>query len=150
MRKSGSKPFAANADWREDAPRGWDAPECQLVLRWFAAINACDLEAMLDCLSPAVTFQPLRLNGIERTYNGHDGVIRWHQRLIRLQPDYWMRVDEMTIPLQVTVLAIGSLSVEGLDGGTPFWGVHTIEDGTIVTARHCLGDAELAHRFGTP
>ncbi len=151
MRKSGFKPLSVQTDgWRMDASSGWEAPESQLVLRWIEAFNVCDLEAMLGCMSPAVTFQPLRLHGIERTYNGHDGITRWYQRLLRLEPDYQIQVEELTIPVEVTVLAIGRLSLEGLNGGAPFWGVHTVEDGLIVNARHCLGDAELAQRFAFP
>jgi hypothetical protein len=97
---------------------------------------------MLDCMSPAVIFQPVRLHGIGRTFNGHDGVIRWYQRLLRLGLEYQIQVEELSIPVEVTVLAIGFLSLEDLEGGAPFWGVHTIEDGLIVTARHCLGAAD--------
>ena len=150
MRISGFQPFTADAvDEHEDASGGWEAPECQLVLRWIEAFNALNLEAMLNCMSPAVTFQPLRLHGIERTYNGHDGITRWLHRLMRLEPDYRIRVDELSIPLEVTVLAIGRISLDGLTGGAPFWGVHTVEDGVIVSARHYLGDAALAQRFAT-
>ena len=120
------------------------------MLRWIEAVNALNLEALLGCMSPAVTFQPLRLHGIERTYNGHDGITRWFHRLIRLEPDYRIQVEDLSIPLEVTVLAIGRLSLDGLDGGTPFWGVHTIEGGVIVNARHYLGDSELAQRFAIP
>jgi hypothetical protein len=148
MRKSGFQPFATDtAEEREDAPGGWEAPECQLVLRWIEAFNAVNLEEMLRCMSPAVTFQPLRLHGIDRTYNGHDGITRWLQRVMRLEPDYRIQVEDLSIPLEVTVLAIGRLSLDGLNGGAPFWGVHTVEDGVIVSARHYLGDAALAQRF---
>lgn len=148
MRISGLQPFAAHAaNEHEDALGGWEAPESQLVLRWIEAFNALNLEAMLACMSPAVTFQPLRLHGIDRTYNGYDGITRWLHRLIRLEPDYRIQVDDLSIPLEVTVLAIGRLSLDGLSGGAPFWGVHTVEDGVIVSARHYLGDAALAQRF---
>lgn len=148
MSRSGSQPSAAEpADRSADASGELRASECHLVQAWIDAFNARSLEAMLDCMSPAVTFQPLRLHGIERTYNGHDGIVRWHDRLVRLQPVYRITVEQLSVPVEVTVLVTGRLTLEGLDDGAPFWGVHTIEDGQILTARHYLGDADLAERF---
>lgn len=151
MRKSGSRPSArAAAGSSADAAAVSETAEFQVIVRWFEAFNARDLDAMLLCMSPAVTFQPLRLRGIERTYAGYDGVARWHERFVRLQPDYRMEIEELSIPVAVTVLAIGHLRLEGMLAGAPFWGVHTVEHDVIVTARHCLGDADLAHPFGVP
>ncbi len=133
-------PGARGLDLIQAAPGERRGRERQIVQRWIDAFNARDLEGMLSCMSPVVAFQPVRLHGIERTYNGRDGITRWHGRLGRLHLDDRIEVRELTVPGTMTVLAVGRLGVEALDSWTPFWGVHTIDDGLIVAARHHRGD----------
>jgi hypothetical protein len=54
-----------------------------LVRQWVDAFNVRDLEGMLERVDPEVRFHPLRLRGLDGSYDGHDDVQRWFARLSR-------------------------------------------------------------------
>jgi hypothetical protein len=128
-------------------PAPGPCPPEQLVRRWLQCLNAHDLNGMLACMSADASFQPLRLHGVERTYQGHDGAARWHERLERLELRYHIDLDALTMPAERTVLATGTISFRNLDHLAPFWGVHTLDEGLIIAARHYLSDTDLAEMF---
>jgi hypothetical protein len=133
---------------RQSEGTGCDfAAERELITRWIDTFNARDLEGMLSCASPSISFQPLRLHGIERTYSGHEGMAHWLERLLHLGLDYQVKLEKVSTPAAGTVVATGRLDLDGLTTAAPVWGVYTIEDGLIIVARHYLGDAELAEKF---
>lgn len=119
----------------------------ELITRWTDSFNARELEGMLSCAAPSITFQPLRLHGIERTYSGHEGMAHWLERLLHLGLDYQVQLEQVSTPAAGTVLATGRFDLDGLTTAAPVWGVYTIEDGLIIVARHYLGDAGLAGKF---
>jgi SnoaL-like protein len=121
--------------------------ERELIRRWIDSFNARELEGMLSCAAPSITFQPLRLHGIERTYSGHEGMAHWLERLLHLGLDYQVQLEQLSTPAAGTVVATGRLDLDGSTTAAPVWGVYTIADGLIIVARHYLGDAELAEKF---
>lgn len=121
--------------------------EEQPIRDWVGAFNARDLDGMLACMSPDIDFRPVRLYGLERTYRGHDGVARWYERLARLDLSYEIAIETLALTDDATILAVGELRYRDIGRAGPFWGVHRVDGGMIVSAQHFITDPAFAERF---
>ena len=119
------------------------------VWQWLGAFNDHDLDALLACMASDVVFQPLRLAGGTRSYDGHVGVRRWYRELCHVQPGLRIAVTSIQETGSGQVLAEGALGLEGFpEDDTPFCAMHSVVDGQIVAARHYLTDAPLLEWLG--
>jgi ketosteroid isomerase-like protein len=119
-------------------------PNSQAPVSWWVnAFNLRDLEGMLACMSDDVRFYPLRLDGLERYYRGHDGVRTWFGQLDRLGHSYRIDLRNLREEPDGEVVAIGELLLEGASEPTRFWARDQVEDGLIVVAHHYLTDPDI-------
>jgi hypothetical protein len=119
-----------------------------VVARWVDAFNARDLDGMLACLAEHVDFHPLRLNGCDASYGGHNGVREWWRQLGRGSFEHRIAISETRATGDGRVLSSGSLTLGGEADIGPFCALHSFEDGLIVTARHYLSDPDMIERVG--
>lgn len=117
-----------------------------VVSRWVDAFNARDVEGMLACLDPDVSFRPLRLRGLDRSYLGHDGVQRWFARLGQLGHDHRLDLSEVRGAGQERVLAVGALSLAEESDVAQFCALHWIPNGLILATQHYLSDPHTMQR----
>lgn len=118
------------------------APQA-LVSQWIESYNARDLDGMLSCMSAEVRFYPLRLDGLERYYRGHDGVRSWFARLNELRHRYRLDLRNIRGEHDGEVVAIGELRFEGDPDPARFWARNQVEDGAIAIAHHYLTDPDV-------
>ena len=123
------------------------APET-VVSRWVDAFNDRDLNAMLACLAVDVEFHPLRLHRLDGSYQGHDGVRSWFAQLERLQHEQRLKVSRIESTDGDQVLAVGAVSLNGLDVGPPFCGLYVLADGLILAAHLYLTEPQLLKQLG--
>jgi ketosteroid isomerase-like protein len=114
------------------------------VQGWFDAFNGRDLDGMLVRMHPRVDFHPLRLQGVESAYVGHDGVRRWFSRLQAMEHDHRVELASVRAGRDGQLIAIGSIR---LSTGTPeddsFWALERFAEGLIVAAYHYLTDPSI-------
>lgn len=123
------------------------APET-VVSRWVDAFNDRDLNAMLACVAADVEFHPFRLHGLDGCYQGHDGVRSWFANLERLQYEERLTVSRIESTDGDQVLAVGAVSLYGLDVGPPFCGLYVLGDGLVLAAHLYLTEPEMLKRLG--
>lgn len=118
------------------------APET-VVSRWIDFFNLRDLEGMLECMSHEVRLYPLRLNGLERCYRGHDGVRAWFERMREHGHSHRIAVHNLRAESDGEVVAVGELHLD--EGADParFWARDRVVDDGIAVAHHYLTDPEI-------
>lgn len=121
-----------------------------IVSRWIDCFNLRDLDGMLDCMSPGVRFYPLRLSGLERQYQGHDGVRDWFGHLAGSGHRYRLAVHNLRAEPDGEVVAVGELHVDAGADPARFWARDQVEDGAIVVAHHYLTDPEIFEGIPKP
>ena len=119
-----------------------------LVRHWVDAFNARDLEGMLARLDPEVRLYPLRLRGLDGSYDGHDGVQRWFARLTQLRHEHVIVLSDVHGAGDDRVLAVGGLTVAGEFEIAPFCALHRIAGGLIAAAHHYLTDPDMLEHLG--
>lgn len=110
-----------------------------LLWRWIGAFNTRDLDAMLALMDARVRLHPLRLNGLDRSYRGHDGIRRWFARMEELGLEHRFAVSDVRGDSE-EAMAVGSLRLEPDGDAIRFWMLDKIDDGLIVSAHHYLTD----------
>jgi len=113
-----------------------------VLRRWINAFNLRDLDAMLALMHADVRLQPLRLNGLQRSYRGHDGVGRWFADMREHGLAHRLAIANLRAQGQEAI-AIGTLKLSPGDDPIRFWILDRIEDGRIVTANHYLTDPDV-------
>ncbi len=115
---------------------------------WVDAFNVQDLDGMLAHLSEDVDFHPLRLSGLRSFYRGHDGVREWFRRQQSLRHDCRITVTETREVGDGRVFVSGLLGMGGGLAIGPVCGLHRVDGGLIVAARHYLTDPDMIERLG--
>lgn len=110
-----------------------------LLWRWIGAFNARDLDGMLALMDPRVRLHPLRLNGLDRSYRGHDGVRSWFARMKELDFEHRFAVSDIRGDSE-EAMAVGKLRLEPDADPIRFWMLDKIGNGLIVSAHHYLTD----------
>jgi SnoaL-like domain len=85
-----------------------------LVRQWVDAFNARDFEGMLARIDSEVRLHPLRLRGLDCSYDGYDGVQRWFARPTQLRHEHVVVLSDVHGSRDDQVLAVGSLSWRGM------------------------------------
>jgi ketosteroid isomerase-like protein len=115
-----------------------------LIRRWVDAVNARDLDALLQVADDEVLCRPLSLGGGGGAYIGHDGLRRW---IARLSPDLHVRCDSIRALEGGLVVALGVLLVRGRLG--PPWAlVAATRDGKVVAAQSYFSDEHTLTTLG--
>jgi ketosteroid isomerase-like protein len=128
-----------------ECERSSDADE-KIVAQWIAAFNARDVERLIGCGSPDIEVRPVRLIGLQRVYNGHDGLRQWVADLARHQVTLVVR--ETRRLHDGHVLAVGGLTLREQADFAPFSGLYRFSDGRISHAEHYLSDGDDLERLG--
>jgi ketosteroid isomerase-like protein len=91
----------------------------ELYYRVTAAINRCDLDAVLTLSDPDIEFIPriLEVDG-GGSYRGHDGVRSWWDNLVGVFPDFRSEVEEVRDLGDVTVARV-RLCGQGMGSDAP-------------------------------
>ncbi len=119
-----------------------------LVRQWVDAFNARDLDGMLVRVDPEVRLHPLRLGGLDGSYDGRDGVQRWFARLTQLRHEHVIVLSDVHCSRDDQVLAVGSLRLVGNVEIAPFCALHRIAGGLIAAAHHYLSDPDMLEHLG--
>ena len=119
-----------------------------MVARWVDAFNARDLDGMLACFTEDVDFHPLRLNGCDASYSGHDGVREWWLLVNRGRLEHRIVISDTRVIDDGRMLANGSLTLGGEVDIGRFCALHSFEGGLIVMAHHYLSDPDMIERVG--
>lgn len=110
------------------------------VRRWFDAFNSRDLEGMLACMHPYVEFHPLRLDGLDGAYHGHEGIRKWFAELQRQEHGHRVELAEVRAASDGKLVATGTLKAAEAAGPASFWALERFEGGMIIAAHHFLSD----------
>ena len=102
---------------------------------------------MLDCVSDAVAFHPLRLGGLKASYRGRGGMTEWFAEFQRRHHEHRISVSEVRRVDDKQVLAAGSLDFAGVEVGS-FCGLHRVADGRILVMHHYLSDPDMIEHLG--
>jgi hypothetical protein len=121
-----------------------------LVSKWIESFNDRDLDGMLDCMSGEVRFYPLRLNGLDRYYRGHDGVRDWFARIAELGRWHRIAVHSLRGEPDGEVVAVGELRLEDDPDPTRFWARDQVEGDKIVVAHRYLTDPDIFDGLDLP
>ena len=119
-----------------------------IVTRWIEAFNARDLDGMLTCAATRVELRPLRLNGVERVYRGHDGVRRWFAQLDTGVGQHRVSVAHTRRLAGNALCVAGVVDMPGVPAVSPFWGLYRLDAAGIVVARHYLSDVDITKDLG--
>jgi hypothetical protein len=124
---------------------GTESSHVETVHEWFDAFNGRDLEGMLVRMHPRVDFHPLRLQGVESAYVGHDGVRRWFARLQAMEHDHRVELASVRAGRDGQLIATGLVSLSTrAPGEDSFWALKRFAEGLIVAAYHYLTDPDIA------
>lgn len=119
------------------------------VHEWFDAFNGRDLDGMLVRMHPRVDFHPLRLQGVESAYAGHDGVRRWFAHLQAMEHDHRVELASVRAGRDGQLIAIGSVALSSREPGEDsFWALKRFTEGLVVAAYHYLTDPDIAAEGG--
>lgn len=120
----------------------------EIVGQWFKAFNARDLDGMLAHMHARVEFHPLKLEGLDNAYQGHDGVRRWFAALEEMGHRHWIELSDIRDASNEQLIAIGSVSGTATPGPSSFWALERFAEGTIVAAHHYLTDPDILRESG--
>jgi hypothetical protein len=115
---------------------------------WFDAFNLRDLDGMLARFDEAIEFRPLRFPGIDRVYEGHDGIRLWFEAVTRGNHVHRIEADEFRTMADGRTLVSGSVCLAAVGGIAPFSGIYTIDGGLILVASHYFTPSTVLDRLG--
>jgi len=120
----------------------------EIVLQWFTAFNARDLDGMLANMHALVDFRPLHLHGLASSYGGHDGVRAWFSDLERLGHRHQIEIAEIRASSDGQLIAVGTLSAADPAGPSSFWGLERFAGDTIAAAYHYVTEPDILRESG--
>jgi ketosteroid isomerase-like protein len=88
----------------------------EVIYKLTDAINRGDIEAVLECYDPEVSYAPLRAT-VQGTYSGHAGVREWWEDTQESFADFSLEAEEIRDIDGHRVLAIGTLRTRGQESG---------------------------------
>lgn len=128
------------------------AENIAIARRGFEAINAGDIDALLELMHPEVVLAPSLVGAVEGTvFHGHDGYRLWWKETIEVYDETWFDLhdlrdnDDAVAALYTTHVRGGQSGVE-LDhpGGTALW----FERGLVVRQTGYQDPAEALAAIG--
>lgn len=124
------------------------SPEAELISGWFDAFNRRDLEGMLECLSPAIVFHPLRFPGVEHRYQGHEGIRSWFDAVTEGRHVHRIESKGFSHTDDGRVLVSGSVTLAVTGGLAPFSGIYVVANGRIAEGNHYFTPTAVLDRLG--
>lgn len=110
-----------------------------LLSRWVDAFNARDLDGMLALMGRRVRLQPLRVNGLDRIYEGHGGIEIWLEQMRESGLEQRFAVDSIRADGREAI-GVGEARLGPDVDPVWFWMLNRVEGGLIVSAHHYLTD----------
>lgn len=114
-----------------------------VVAGWVDAFNARDLGGILAGMDPQIEFHPFRLNGVKRSYLGHDGVQKWFAQLKEDQHDQRIDISEFRAGGPSRTVTLGNFRLDHGSDSAPFWSLDRFSGSRIVAANHYLTDVDI-------
>jgi ketosteroid isomerase-like protein len=117
-----------------------------LVRRWSEAINARDLDALLELAHPAIELHTLQL-GVRGTYAGREGVAEWMGELREWDPGHRVRIERLRTLPSGHIAVFGTIMIEG-EPSSPYSLVAEVRDGKVATMRSFPSDEDTLEKLG--
>lgn len=117
------------------------------VSDWFGQFNRHDIDGMLALMHTDVDFHPLRLEGLDPSYLGHDGVRGWLDEVARRENPHRVVVAEIFEVSGDRVLSAGEVIVDNRSVA-PFTGLYSFDSEAIVELHHYYTPSWVLERLG--
>jgi ketosteroid isomerase-like protein len=118
----------------------------ELVRRWFDALNARDLDALIAMADPAIDVYPMQF-AVSGNYEGHDGLRRWRNDLGAWDPGHHVERGEVRDLGDGRYVMFGTVVIDGADF-SPYALLIRITNGKVAAMRSYLNDEETLERMG--
>jgi hypothetical protein len=102
---------------------------------------------MLALMHADVDFHPLRLDGLDPSYVGHDGVRGWFDEVCRRENPHRVEVAEIFEISGDRTLSAGEVIVNNRSA-MPFSGLYSFDSEAIVEIHHYYSASSLLERLG--
>jgi ketosteroid isomerase-like protein len=117
-----------------------------LIRRWADAINARDLDTLLELAHPEIELQTLQL-GVRGHYTGPDGVAEWMGELREWDPGHRVELDRIRALPRDRFAAFGTIMIEG-EPSSPYSAINRVEDGKVREMSSYPQDEETLEKMG--
>jgi ketosteroid isomerase-like protein len=118
----------------------------ELVRRWFDALNARDLDTLLELAHPDIDIYPMQF-AVSGNYSGHDGLRRWREELGAWDPGHHVRGGAVRDLGDGRYVMFGTVVIDG-EPLSPYALLIRISDGRVAMMRSYLNDEETLERMG--
>ena len=117
-----------------------------LIRRWADAINARDLDALLELAHPDIELYPLQF-GVSGDFSGADGVREWVETFRRWDPGHQVRIEGIRSLPDGRVALFGTVLIDG-EPSTPYTLVASVADGKVRSMHSYPSDEETLEKMG--
>jgi ketosteroid isomerase-like protein len=121
-------------------------PQHDVALRWAEALNARDVDVLLDLATEDVVCDPLQIS-VSGRYEGHDGLRRWMGEVTTHDPGHRVAIERLATVAEDRVAVFGTLMMEGRPA-SPYTLLVIVRDGKVAAMRSYLTDEETLTTLG--
>ena len=117
-----------------------------LIRHWADAINARDLDGLLEIAHPDIELSPLQF-GVSGDFRGHEGVREWVETFRKWDPGHRVRIEGVRTLPSGRVALFGTILIEG-EPSSPYSLVAEIKDDKIAAVRSFPSDEHTLEQLG--
>ena len=117
-----------------------------LIRRWADAINARDLDVLLELAHPDIELYPLQF-GVSGDFHGADGVREWVDAFRKWDPGHQVRIEGVRTLESGRVALFGTIMIEG-EPSSPYSLIGELEEGKIRSMRSYPSDEDTLEKLG--
>jgi ketosteroid isomerase-like protein len=121
------------------------APEA-LIRRWSDAINARDVDALLELAHPDIELHTLQL-GVSGHYRGREGVAEWMGELREWDPGHRVRIEQVRTLPSGRVAVFGTILIEG-EPSSAYSLIASVADAKVLSMHSYASDEETLEKLG--
>ena len=118
----------------------------ELIRRWFDALNARDVDALIAMAQPGIEVYPMQF-AVSGTYTGHDGLRQWRRDLGAWDPGHHVQPGEVRDLGDGRYVMFGTVIIDDAPF-SPYALLVRVDEGKIVAMRSYLNDEETLERMG--
>ena len=117
-----------------------------LIRHWADAINARDLDGLLEVAHPDIELSPLQF-GVSGDFKGHAGVRDWVDAFRKWDPGHRVRIEGVRTLPSGRVALFGTIMIEG-EPSSPYSLIAEVRDGKIARVRSFPNDEDTLEKLG--
>ncbi len=117
-----------------------------LIRDWADAINARDLEALLELAHPDIELSPLQF-GVSGDFVGPDGVREWVETFRKWDPGHQVRIEGVRTLPSGRVALFGTVLIDG-EPSSPYTLIATVADDRVRSMRSYPSDEDTLEKMG--